>query len=374
MARQYFPITLPGARLYRPDIQIRQFGPDEVESYYNIRRTNSIPSLRSLVGGTLKNITIDELYEPDFLFIMYWHRVNSYMNFPFTIPWICPMCDNNNTTKLDLTKMVSTSIAEDYPPDGVTLDLPCGLPITFRLPKETDDSRATEQVRLLQIENVTEGHLRKAELLAMMEFEANYAPMEKWDFINKAFTPEDIFVIDGFKRMFRYGPDNLMEVKCDKCSSDQRVSFRFSIFEFFPTSADLANIRTRILPNKPSKLAAKRAKEALFPKTTLVAPSPPEGVRPLSQSEREPGGSGQYPPGPTDEESILDQGTSGLEDTVRPNPILQGNAKLRPITPNRLAQQVLEEATHAGKIPGLDLELEKPPQVAPSRFDSLAKR
>jgi hypothetical protein len=66
--------------------------------------------------------------------------------------------------------------------------------------------------------------------------------MEKWDFINKVFTPEDIFVIDGFKRAFRYSPDNIMDCKCSKCGGDQKVSFRFSIFEFFPADTDSATI------------------------------------------------------------------------------------------------------------------------------------
>ena len=61
--------------------------------------------------------------------------------------------------------------------------------------------RAADQVKLLQLDNPTEGHLRKAELLCLMELDTNYNAMEKWDFINKVFTPEDIFVIDGFKRL-----------------------------------------------------------------------------------------------------------------------------------------------------------------------------
>ena len=66
-----------------------------------------------------------------------------------------------------------------------------------------------------------------------MELDTNYDAMEKWDFINKVFTPEDIFVIDGVKRAFRYGPDNIMDCTCSKCGGDQKVSFRFSIFDFF---------------------------------------------------------------------------------------------------------------------------------------------
>jgi hypothetical protein len=115
--------------------------------------------------------------------------------------------------------------------------------MTFRLPKEMDDVRASDQVRMLNIQEPNEGHMRKAELLCMLEFDTNFDSLEKWDIINKAFSPEDIFVIDGFKRTFKYGPDNIMNCKCAKCGLDQKVSFRFSILEFFPTDTDSTAVR-----------------------------------------------------------------------------------------------------------------------------------
>jgi hypothetical protein len=167
------------------------------------------------------------------------------MNFPYNLPWNCPACDNTNLSRLDLTQIVSPSVPDDYPADGVTLDLPCGIQMTFRLPKETDEVRAADQVRLLNIEERNESHMRKAELMCMLEYNTNFDPMEKWEIINKAFSPEDIFVIDGFKRTFKYGPDNLMKCKCAKCGLDLKVSFRFSIIEFFPTDTDSAAIRIK---------------------------------------------------------------------------------------------------------------------------------
>jgi hypothetical protein len=352
---QYFPVTLPGARLYPSDISIRQLGPDEVESYYIVRRTASVTALRQLVTNTLKGVTVEELYEPDFLFTMYWHRVNSYMNFPYNLPWNCPSCESANISKLDLTKIVSPSIPDDYPSDGATLDLPCGLQITFRLPKETDDIRAAEQIKLLQIQNPNEGHNKKAELLCMMEFDSNYDAMEKWDIINKIFTPEDIFVIDGFKRAFQYGPTNIMDCKCDKCGGDQKVSFRFSIFEFFPTDIDTAAIRIRVLSRKPSKADAQRAKKDVFSKIALVSQAPPAGTGGLVQPKS---GTRVESVEPTEEPEVAQT------QTVRPN-VDQTGTRIIPKVPANLAARILEEAKHEVE---LEIEQERPRRAS---FESI---
>ena len=356
---QYYPITMPGARLYPSDITIRQLGPEEVESYYIVRRTASVTALRQLVSNTLKGVTVEELYEPDFLFAMYWHRVNSYMNFPYNLPWICPACETQNTSKLDLTKIVSPSIPDDYPSDGVTLDLPCGLQLTFRLPKETDDIRASDQIRLLQIQNPNEGHAKKAELLCMLELDTNYDAMEKWDFINKVFTPEDIFVIDGFRNTFKYGPTNIMDCRCSRCGKDTQVSFRFSIFEFFPTDIDAAAIRTRILPCKPSKADAQRAKKDVLSKIAMVSPTPSTGVGGTSQHK---GGARIKDIQPSDEpEMIVDKPDP---QTVRPN-VNQTGTRVIPKVPSNLAAKILEEAKHEVE---LEIEQDRP---GPAAFRSI---
>jgi hypothetical protein len=320
--RQYYPITLPGQRLYNKDIQIRQFGPSEVENYYVVRRTGSIPALRTLIESTLRGIKIEDLYEPDFLFLIYWQRVNSYSHFPYHLPWKCPTCQSDNSSILELTKIISPSVSDDYPIDGVGLDLPCGHQLLFRLSKETDDIRAADQVKMLSIENPNEGHYRKAELLCMMEYDSNYTPLEKWNLINNVFTPEDIFVVDGFKRLFRYGPDNRMDCMCSKCGEKIPVSFRFSILEFFPTDTDLPDIRTRVLSVKPLKNATKRAADPVVPKTLMVTEAAPSGIRQPIQSK-----------GTT-------RGTGGSGETQTVTPMMS------PDQSNKLAQKILEEAKH----------------------------
>jgi len=166
--------------------------------------------------------------------------------------------------------------------------------------------------------------------------------MEKWDIINKAFSPEDIFVIDGFKRTFKYGPENIMDCKCSKCGADQKVSFRFSIVEFFPDSGNESAIRARILPGKASKADAQRAKKNVLSKIALVPQEASKGT----------GGTGQRQSG-VGVQSV-DNGEAAAESeltakpdqaTVKPNIHQTGN-RVIPQVPANLAAKILEEAKH----------------------------
>jgi hypothetical protein len=167
----------------------------------------------------------------------------------------------------------------------------------------------------------------------MMEFDNNYSALEKWKLINDVFTPEDVFVIDGFKRVFRYGPDNTIDCRCTKCGEERKISFRFSLLEFFPTDSDLGDIRTRILLTKPSKNAAKRAEEPSVPKTLMVAEAAPSGVRKPVQ------GKGTA------------RGADGSDEAKTVQPIIT------PEMSSKMAAKVLEEARHE-----VSLEIEPGPQ------------
>jgi hypothetical protein len=66
---QYYPITLPGARLYPPDVAIRQL--DLVKSRVTILLKNaSVTALRQLIGNTIKGVTIEELYGQIFVYAL----------------------------------------------------------------------------------------------------------------------------------------------------------------------------------------------------------------------------------------------------------------------------------------------------------------
>jgi hypothetical protein len=183
----------------------------------------------------------------------------------------------------------------------------------------------------------------------MMEFDTNFDPLEKWDIINKVFAPEDIFVIDGFKRAFKFGPENIMDCKCSKCGADQKVSFRFSILEFFPTDTDQSAIRTRILSSKPSKADAQRAKKDVLSKIAMAAQTPPKGT----------GGTGQRQARARIENVSDAEPTEVAKEvpvTIKPDVNQTGTVSL-PKVPANLAARILEEAKHE-----IELEIEQGPR------------
>jgi hypothetical protein len=277
---EYFPIQLPGRKAYSNDVMIRQFGKDEVAHYDRLRRNGNEANVRALIGNTIQGESVDNLYEPDFLFAMMWHRVNSFLNFPMKLPWTCPECGGENSDQLDLARIMSEDLSEDYDPEGNTFDFPCGLPITLRLPKMGDEARARRLLtRGLGVQRIDEETLRKGETVMMMEPDDNYTEPEKWKIVNDAFTVQDTFLIEGFKREFAFGPSTRQMCNCSQCGGQQNVGFRFSLLEFLPSDYDSGSIRTRILHDRPTRATAQRAKDALFPKSTLAAATAPEKTR-----------------------------------------------------------------------------------------------
>jgi len=325
---EYHPLKLPGYRVYPENLEVRAFGKDEVASYDRVRRSGSEVALRSLVGGTLKGFAVEDLYEPDLLYLMMWHRVNSFMNYPMRLPWKCPACEADNDDPLDLTKIVSKEISEEYSPDGMTLDLPCGVPLVFRLAKVGDESRARKMLTALSVQNINEDHLRKAEMVQLMEYDDNFNSLEKWELVNKGFGIEDIFTIEGFKQEFAYGPSTVMSCTCKKCEVPSPVGFRFSVLEFLPNNFDGSAIRARILSTRPSPDAAKRAKAALIPKTSVAPQTIHQEAERIREAKSKPPSGHERPP-----EETQNKSSNGTGQVIQPK-----------ITPGRLMEEARFEA------------------------------
>src|SRR5829696_9700047 len=103
--------------------------------------------------------------------------------------------------------------------------------------------------------------------------------MENWEIVNRAFTVEDTFMLEGFKYEFAFGPSTRQVCNCKGCGGQQNVGFRFSLLEFLPSDYDSGSIRARILHARPTRDAAKRAKEALLPRSSVVATAASEKTR-----------------------------------------------------------------------------------------------
>ena len=109
---------------------------------------------------------------------------------------------------------------------------------------------------------------------------------KKWEIVNRAFTVEDTFMIEGFKREFAFGPSTRQVCNCKGCEGQQKVGFRFSLLEFLPSDYDSRSIRARILYARPTRDAAKRAKENLLPRSSVVATEASEKLDDLAKEQK----------------------------------------------------------------------------------------
>jgi hypothetical protein len=286
MTIQFHDITFPGSKAY-PPTKMRPFSSTDVEAYDRVKRQGSEASLRNLVGRTLQGVDVNELYEQDFFYAMLWHRVNSFLHFPLPLPWTCPTCEKENTDTLKLEELMSDELPEDYDTQGMSVEYPCGIPLTTRLPKVGDEERARSFLAQMGKGNSNPADTQKAEILQLFEYDTNFNGNEKWEIINRAFTVEDNFAIDAFKRTYNFGPKTVLKCNCKTCGGQQNVGFRFSLLEFLPTDLDRGTIRARILPHPASRDAAKRAKDAIIQKIAVVPTQAAENARRASEAEAE---------------------------------------------------------------------------------------
>ena len=191
-----------------------------------------------MIGGTIQGENVDNLYEPDFLFMMMWHRVNSFINFPMKLPWRCPECETDNNDQLDSG---SASFRMRYPRTMIREGIRLNSRVGFHHSETVQDGRRGQGSQVpttgLGQQRVDEDTVRKAEIVQMMEYDTNFNPMEKWEIVNKAFTVENTFMIEGFRREFAYGPATRQVCNCNGCGGQQNVGFRFSLCgysEFLP--------------------------------------------------------------------------------------------------------------------------------------------
>jgi hypothetical protein len=120
-----------------------------------------------------------------------------------------------------------------------------------------DEAKARRMLTGMSMQRVDEDTIRKAETVQMMEYDENFNDLEKWDIVNRCFTVEDTFMLEGFKREFALGPSTRQVCNCKGCRGQQNVGFRFSLLEFLPSDYDSESIRARILYARPTRDAAR---------------------------------------------------------------------------------------------------------------------
>jgi hypothetical protein len=97
--------TLPSLGVFYPwdNFQIRKFNLMDIKK---IGKANNIRNLGILVealDSTVEGCSVSEFTVPDFWYLMYWHRINSYLSSPMIVNWDCMDDDHIRRTHLDPT-------------------------------------------------------------------------------------------------------------------------------------------------------------------------------------------------------------------------------------------------------------------------------
>ena len=220
-------------------------------TFYDVKRvTNAMKTVdQELLAEVAKDrcsIPPEQLLYQDFVFVLYWLRLQSFPHYRVEYTWTCSKCGEKTVSPAEATNY--DELREEYRPDGVPLRMhSSGEEVRFRL--------STLEDTLILGRNI-EGKMDPAEnemirIALMMEPDGGTLEerMEKV----RTFSSDDAFLISHFERDFAFGVSRTQEVTCSntKCAIEQVIRNDFSISRFLPEDQRPTTVPDRVSDGEP---------------------------------------------------------------------------------------------------------------------------
>lgn len=246
-------VGLPGGDLYREECRLQTLTYGDATAINLISKSKDVQKLFEVLNNRA-SLNVYDLTLPDFKFLLFWQRINSYSTFPMNIHWKCSQkgCEQKNNDELTGPKLVITDIDPDYD-HGMTLDFPDSGPLRLRL-KLVKDEIASKQYLIKNRIQDKDGELLEEVLTACM-LELNGGTLEERILQVREMSADDQFLLKSFESEFDYGVQNYAEFTCEKCKEVAKIGYEFDLANFFPSIQDRTNVRSRIIPSSSAPTA-----------------------------------------------------------------------------------------------------------------------
>jgi hypothetical protein len=237
-------VVLPGDHLYEDDCKVETFTFGDASALSLLIKAPDIKKLVEVLDSRT-NLDATKLTIQDFKFLLYWHRINSYANFPNKIIWHCPHCETKNYHNLTADKLIIKDLDPIYD-HGLVIDLPDAGPTALRIKLVEDELKARKWFRENKKE-FDEETLEKLMYAGMLELEGGTLS-ERLEKIENMSSDDFCQLID-FQNEFDYGIQEYSEFACtnDECKEVAKVNHNFDLVSFFPQVQGSGNVRARIL-------------------------------------------------------------------------------------------------------------------------------
>jgi hypothetical protein len=252
-----YTVELPSkGRLYggKSSVELTFFTLADVKRIYDISQGIKSDSLEKLVASKVHDYNLFDLAESDYWYLLYWLRINSFTSHPLEIEWTCTQagCGTKNISKISKDSLNQVEINEEYS-EPATLDLPDFGTIEVRLPRVKDDKEVGIVMDHLHGKLATEGDEWFCKRAAMW---VDSRPLvDRYKELRAKFTPDDVFVLDGFQKDYSFGITEYLKVTCFSCQEVSQRYFRISLSSFIPSMETAGLARARVRFSKVSEPA-----------------------------------------------------------------------------------------------------------------------
>lgn len=240
--QEYYKVKLPGAINYNPEvnIEVRKITPFEQKKFYsqmmsadNEEQQDAI--VRDFVKGLVKceNIEFEDLYYPDYVFLLYQIREVTYKLFPLKYRYTCE-CGERQSVEIKIDELAIESL-DNKLPETIELDNFGEVAVRFKTVK--DDNAVTEFLKK-NGEDPTDIFMRI--LATEMSLLDKWQPLEEtWEMAKSGqITTQDITKIEEFIANNNWGVHEEVHNKCSKCGKEVAESYTIDPASFFSANND----------------------------------------------------------------------------------------------------------------------------------------
>ena len=240
---EYYEVELPGKINYAPDVkvEVKKITPFEQKKFYSqMSNVETIEEqdkvVKNFVRGLVKctNIEFEDLFYPDYIFLLYQIREVTYKLFPLKYYYNCPECGERQSVEIRITDLEIESL-DDKLPEYVKLENLGEVPIRFKTIK--DDDIVTNFLKQ-QGEDPSDIFMRiLATELALLD---RWKPLdETWEAAKVGIiTTQDIAQIEEFATKHNWGVKEEIHTKCNKCGKEVAEGYNIDPASFFSANND----------------------------------------------------------------------------------------------------------------------------------------
>ncbi len=240
---EYYDVDLPGKLNYGPGIkvEIKKITPFEQKKFYSqmVNAANEeaqdkvfLEFVKSLVKTT--GIEFEDLYYPDYVFLIYQIREVTYKLFPLKLYYTCEDCGKRQSIEVKIDELQIETLDEKLKD---TIDLENFGEVAIRFKQIKDDNKVTEFLKSKN-EDPTDIFMRL--LAAELTLLDRWQPLEEtWEMAKTGqITSQDIAKIEEFIGNNGWGVKEEVKHKCAQCGKEVAESYNIDPASFFSTNND----------------------------------------------------------------------------------------------------------------------------------------